>query len=92
MVALTMNFIMQTVVKKCTNPDVYGKASWIDLFVHSISTTFIPHPLKEWDEEDGSVASHIIRKDLVLREMLASILLNFGFNLMFLSPLIILGN
>merc|ERR1711884_917656 len=91
MVALIMNFIMQTVAKKCTNPDVYGKASWIDLFVHSISTTFIPHPLKEWDEEDGSVDSHRIRKDLVLREMLASILLNFGFNLMFLSPLIILG-
>ena len=92
MVALMMNVIMQTVAKKWTNPDVYGKASWIDLGVHSISTTFIPHPLKEWDEEDGSVASHIIRKDLVLREMLASILLNFGFNLMFLSPLIILGN
>ena len=92
MVALMMNVIMQTAAKKWTNPAVYGKASWIDLGVHSISTTFIPHPLKEWDEEDGSVASHIIRKDLVLREMLASILLNFGFNLMFLSPIIILGN
>ena len=92
MVALMMNVIMQTVAKKCTNPEVYGKASWIDLVVHYVSATFIPHPLKEWDEEDGSVASHRTRKDLVLREMLASILLNFGFNLMFLSPLIILGN
>ena len=92
MVALMMNIVIQTVAMKLTNPDVYGKVRWIDLIVHSISTTFIPHALKEWDEEDGSVARHIIRKDLVLREMLASILLNFGFNLMFLSPLIILGN
>eukprot|EP00093_Oithona_nana_P000764 00764.XXX_1755_135_1 [CDS] Oithona nana genome sequencing. len=91
MIALTTNVIMQTVAKKWTNPDVYGKASWIDLGIHSISTTFIPQPLKEWDEEDGSVASHRKRKDLVLTEMLTSILLNFGFNLLFLTPIIILA-
>ena len=92
MIALMTNVILQTVAKKCTNPEVFGKTSWIDLVVHSVSVTFIPHPLKEWDEEDGSVANHRLRKDLVLKEMLASIMLNFGFNLMFLSPTIILGN
>ena len=92
MVALMTNVILQTVAKKCTNPEEYGKSSWIDLVVHSVSVTFIPHPLKEWDEEDGSVANHRLRKDLVLTEMLASIILNFGINLMFLSPTIILGN
>ena len=92
MIALTTNVIMQTVAKKWTNPDVYGNASWIDLGIHSISTTFIPQPLKEWDEEDGSVASHRKRKDMVLTEMLTSILLNFGFNILFLTPIIILGN
>ena len=39
----------------------------------------------------GSVSDHKSRKAKVLEEMLASILLNFAFNLMLLTPMIFLG-
>ena len=37
------------------------------------------------------MACHRCRKNLIWKEMFTSILLNFGFNLLFLSPNIILG-
>ena len=47
--------------------------------------------MEEWDMEKGDVTMHKARKDLVLKEMMASILLNYGFNFLMLTPLIILG-
>ena len=91
MIALLLNICLQIVVKRCTNPRVYARLSWIDMIVHGISSTFIPHPMEEWDEEKGTVANHKSRKDKVWKEMLANMILNFGFNLLYLSPVIILG-
>ena len=91
MIALLLNICLQMLVKKCTNPRVYKKLSWIDLIVHGISSTFIPHPMEEWDEEKGTVANHKLRKDMVWKEMLANMILNFGFNLLYLCPVIVLG-
>ena len=91
MIALLLNICLQVVVKRCTNPRVYARLSWIDMIVHGISSTFIPHPMEEWDEEKGTVANHKSRKDMVWKEMLGNTLLNFSFNLLYLSPVIILG-
>ena len=91
LIAFSCNICLQIVVKKFTNTNVFARSSWIDLIVHGISGTFVPHPMQEWDEEKGTVANHKARKDRVLKEMLVSILLNFGFNLLYLSPIIILG-
>ena len=86
-----IQFVVQLVLKMFTNPLVFKKLSWIDHVIHMISCSFIPLPMEEWDMEKGTVAMHKARKDLVFKEMLASILLNLGFNFLLLTPLIILG-
>ena len=86
-----IQFTLQLVLKMFTNPFVFKKLSWIDCVIHMISCSFIPLPMEEWDMEKGTVAMHKTRKDIVSKEMLASILLNFGFNFLLLTPLIILG-
>ena len=63
----------------------------IDIFIHGISSCFIPHPMEEWDENQGTVEMHKSRKDLVFKEVFASIVSNFAFNVLLLSPLLILG-
>ena len=83
--------ILHLVLKIFTNQLVFQKLSWIDCLIHMIYSCFIPCPMEEWDAPKGTTAMHRARKDLVLKEMLASILLNFGFNLLLLTPLIILG-
>ena len=91
LVIFAIQFAVQLVLKMFTNPIVFKKLSWIDRVIHMISCSFIPLPMEEWDMEKGTVAMHKARKDLVLKEILASILLNFGFNFLLLTPLIILG-
>ena len=91
MITFMLNICLQIVVKKCTNPKVFARSSWIDLIVHGISSTFIPYPMQEWDEEKGTVSDHRSRKDVVFKEMLASMMLNFAINLLLLTPLIILS-
>ena len=86
-----IQFVVQLVLKMFTNPLVFKKLSWIDHVIHMISCSFIPLPMEEWDIEKGTIAMHKARKDLVFKEMLASILLNFGVNFLLLTPLIILG-
>ena len=86
-----LHFTLQLVLKIWTNPTVAKKLNLIDKIIHGVSCCFIPHPMQEWDEEKGTVSMHRTRKDLVFREMLASILLNFSFNLLLLSPLIVLS-
>ena len=91
LVIFAIQFAVQLVLKMFTNPIVFKKLSWIDRVIHMISCSFIPLPMEEWDMEKGTVAMHKARKDLVFKEMLASILLNFCFNFLLLTPLIILG-
>ena len=87
----TIQFLVQLLLKIFTNPLVFKKLSWIDRVIHMILCSFIPLPMEEWDMEKGTVAIHKARKDLVFKEMMASILLNFGFNVLLLTPLVILG-
>ena len=88
---VVLNIALQMVVKRLVNPGVFNKKSYLDILIHGISCCFIPHPMEEWDEEQGSVGMHKSRQDLVFKEMLASILINFAFNFLLLSPLLILG-
>mgnify|MGYP001179260583 FL=1 len=88
---LGLNIIWQIVTKKRTNPDVYHKLTFLDVLIHGISCCFITHPMEEWDEGQGGVMKHKLRKILVFREMFVSIIVNFGFNVFLLSPLIILS-
>ena len=88
---LGLNIAWQIVAKKRTNPDVYHKQTFLDVLIHGISCCFIPHPMEEWDEEQGGVMKHKLRKDLVFIEMFVSIVVNFGFNAFLLSPQIILA-
>ena len=78
-------------MKIVNNPLVFQKLSWIDCTIHIILCQFMPLPMEEWDMEKGTVAMHKTRKNLVFKEMLASILLNFSVNFFLLTPLIILG-
>lgn len=91
MLIVCANITLQIVAKRITNPEVFKRTSWIDLFIHGLSCCLIPHPLEEWDEANGTFAMHKMRQKIVWKEMFASILLNLGFNIAFLSPLIILG-
>ena len=86
-----IQFPVQLLLKMFTNPLVFKKLSWINRVIHMISCSFVPLPMEEWDMEKGTVAMHKTRKDLVFKEMLVSILLNFGFNFLLLTPLMILG-
>ena len=83
--------LFQIIGKRCTNPSVYKRSSWLDIIIHGMSCCFIPHAMEEWDEQDGSVALHKSRKNLVKIEMMTSIMMNFTFNIFLLTPLIILG-
>ena len=87
-----LNIISQAMIKKClTNEQVLKSMSWIDCLIHAISCCLIPYPVEDWDEKGGSVTSHKTRKSAVFKEMVASIMVNFMFNLFLLSPLIILA-
>ena len=88
---MILQLAMQLILKKVTNPKVFHKLSYIDLVIHGISSCFIPHPMKEWSEDKGNVKMHRLRRDIVFKEVLASMMINFGFNLFLLSPLILLG-
>ena len=89
---MSLNIVLQILAKRCSNSEVFKSQSWIDLLVHGITCTFIPHPMEEWEEARGTVAMHKLRQGQVWIEMVVSILLNFAFNLTLLTPLIILGN
>ena len=91
-ITMVFNAMCQVAVKKLFNPDVFKALSKLDVMIHGISCCFIPSPMQEWDGEKGTVDMHIIRMKLVFREMMASIILNFTFHLLLVSPLIILGN
>ena len=91
MVTLIFNSILQMLFKRWTNPKVYSDFSTVDLVIHMIGCCLLPYPMQEWDEAKGSVTIHKLRKDLLLREMMASMMLNFVTNLFLLSPLIVLG-
>ena len=86
-----LQFTCHLVSKRATNPLVMKRLSWIDCVIHCITCCFLPFPMKEWDEEKGTIAMHKARQMLVLKEMLTSVLLNFAFNLLLLTPLVILG-
>ena len=86
-----LNIVFLLFLKRLTNPEVFKTFSFIDNLVHAVCNCFIPHPMEEWDEGKGSVDDHKSRKTKVFEEMLASILLNFAFNLMLLTPMIFLG-
>ena len=88
---LALQFVFHLALKILTNPLVFKKLFWIDCVIHSITCCFVPCPMEEWDSEKGTVAMHKARKNLVLKEMLAAMLLNFCVNLFILTPLIILG-
>ena len=88
---LSLNIIFQILGKRFTNPSVYKILSWLDVFIHGIACCFIPHAMEEWDEQDGSVFMHKTRKNLVKIEMMTSIMINFSFNMLLLTPLITLG-
>ena len=89
--AFALNVLLQLTLKRLTNYKVYNNMPWIDCLIHGISCCMIPYPMEDWDEKFGTVASYKTRKNIVLKEMLASIMLNFVFNLLLLSPLIVLG-
>ena len=91
MVTLIFNSILQMLFKRWTNPKVYSTFSGIDVLIHGTGCCLLPYPMQEWDEAKGSVTIHKLRKDLVLKEMMASMMLNFVTNLFLLSPLIVLG-
>ena len=88
---LVLNIITQIIMMRLTNFQVFNKLSAIDTLIHGISNCFIPHPMEEWDEKEGTVEMHRQRKYLVWIEMVASIILNFVFNVILLVPLIILA-
>ena len=89
--SFALNVLLQLIIKRFANEKVFNNMSWIDCLIHGISCCMIPYPMEDWDEKFGTVASYKTRKNMVLKEMLASIMLNFVFNLLFLSPLIVLG-
>ena len=91
MCIFAIQFVFHLALKIQTNPFVFRKLSWIDCVIHIISCCFIPCPMEEWDTEKGTVAMHKERKNLVLKEMLAVMILNFCTNIFMLTPLIILG-
>ena len=91
MIVLVVNMLSQMAIKRLINVKVFQKMTLLDSLLHSISCCFIPHPMEEWDEEKGTVSIHIIRKKKVFKEMMVSMMINFVFNIVLLSPLIILG-
>ena len=86
------NVALQLMAKAWLNPKPFKRMNVIDMLIHGLSACFIPRPMEDWIEKKGTVAMHKERMDLVFKEMLASILINFGINLLLLTPLIILGN
>ena len=86
-----LNISLQILVKMLTNPDVFGKLSWIEKLIHGISSCFIPFAMQDWDEVNGTVAKHKQRQELVFKELFTSLMINFLINIILLSPLIILG-
>ena len=88
---LFLNILCQIIGKRYTNPTVYKRLSWLDIIIHGIACCFIPHAMEEWDERDGSVLLHKTWKNIVKIEMMTSIMINFSFNMLLLTPLITLG-
>ena len=86
-----LQFVFHLALKIQTNPLVFQKLSWIDCVVHILSCCFIPCPMEEWDTEKGTVEMHKARKHLVFKEMMAAMMVNFGFNILMLTPLVIVG-
>lgn len=87
----SLNVILQMIGKNLSNPKVFHRMTLIDRLIHSICSCFIPLPMEDWDGAKGTIDMHKIRKDFILKEMFASIMLNFVINLLLLSPLVILG-
>ena len=85
------NVLLQVITKRCTNPKIFQKMTFFDCLIHAISCCLIPYPMEEWDEGKGSIEMHRLRKRLVFKEMVSSMMLNFAINLFLLSPLIILS-
>ena len=90
--AIGCNIALQLMTKAYLNPKPFKRMNAIDSLIHGLSSCFIPHPMEDWSEEKGTVAMHKMRMALVFKEMVASILVNFAFNLLLLTPLIVLGN
>ena len=77
--------------KKLSNARPFSRLNGLDCLIHCICNTNTPFPMEDWDEEKGQVESHRQRQKLVFRETFVTIVINFTFNLILLTPLILLS-
>ena len=89
---LLFNIMLQLISMRLTNPEAFQKLSCLDKLIHAITSSFIPHPMEDWDEGNGTIAMHKTRKRAVWKEMFSSMVINFLVNAALLAPLIHLGN
>ena len=77
-------------VKCFTNYDNFKNQNMIDKIIHALENIQIPAPMKDWDEDSGTIKEHKKRREKVEIEMNATILANFLVHCVMLFPLEIL--
>ena len=77
--------------KKLSNPKPFSRLDGLDCLIHCICNTNTPYSMEDWDEEKGQVESHRHRQKLVFRETFVTICINFFFNSILLTPIILLS-
>ena len=69
----------------------YKKSNFLCIIVHALENTNMPNAFVDWDVEGGTIQDHRERMGKVMKEMTATMLVNFGFNLSMLVPLCYTG-
>ena len=59
-------------------------------FINSVQKSHLPFPYDDWDVEKGGCLDHIERQRKVQKEFLATAAINLVFNLVLLTPMVIL--
>ena len=76
-------------VNKLWSKSMKDTSIW-ETFLFSVGQSHFPFPYEDWDAKKGNCSDHITRQKAAQKEVLVLTIINLTFNLLLLSPLVIL--
>ena len=78
-------------IKNVCSSTSFTTLSFFDQILHSFQSVIVPTPAVDWASGPGNCFDHYTRMKRALREVVSTLLINFFFQLIHLTPIIYLG-
>ena len=78
-------------IKNVCSSTSFTTLSFFDQILHSFQSVIVPTPAVDWASGPGNCFDHYTRMKRALREVVSTLLINFFFQFIHLTPIIYLG-